>query len=153
MHQRIYQSALKELGLELDFWRIAMRPGKPLIYGKLGSTHFIGLPGNPVSALVCALIFLRPAILAFLGATKSDLPFLEVPILSSLDENDEREDYLRATFERNSSGQLAVSPYKLQDSSMISLITTADVLIVRPPYDKKVKAGEMLRVIPLSHQI
>jgi len=149
----LVQSALKELGLELDFWQIAMRPGKPLIYGSLGSTHFIGLPGNPVSALVCALIFVRPAILGLLGAQNSELPIVEVPTLSSLEENDEREDYLRAMFEKDKNGNLAVFPYGYQDSSMISVFADADALIVRPPFDKRIEVGEIVRAIPLSQKI
>ena len=149
----LVQSALKEIGLDLDFWQIAMRPGKPLIYGRLGSTHFLGLPGNPVSALVCALIFLRPAILALLGAHKCDLPIIEVPIMASLEKNDERQDYLRAKFQKDGNGKLAVSPYDYQDSSMISVFANADALIVRPPFDKKIEVGATVRVIPLAHCI
>ena len=96
---------------------------------------------------------MRPAILALLGALKTDLPILELPILSTLKQNDEREDYLRATFENDSRGKLAVLPYKYQDSSMISVFSMSDALIVRPPFDKQREVGELVRVIPLSHLV
>jgi len=118
----LVQSVLGEIGLELDFWKIAMRPGKPLIFGRIGDTRLLGLPGNPVSSLVCALIFLRPAILRMLGLSNTETTLLPARIDSALAANDERQDYLRATLNRSEDGALGVSPFKRQDSSMMSLL-------------------------------
>ncbi len=146
----LVQSVLGEIGLELDFWKIAMRPGKPLIFGRIGDTRLLGLPGNPVSALVCALIFLRPAIFRMLGLTEAGAATLAARIDCSLTANDERQDYLRATLQRTDNGALGVSPFKRQDSSMISLLANSEALIVRPPFDPPVVEGDMVTIIPLA---
>ena len=149
----LVQSVLGEIGLKLDFWKIAMRPGKPLIFGSIGDTRVLGLPGNPVSALVCALIFLRPAIYRMLGLANEVTPELSARIDRDLAANDERQDYLRATLCAGSSGELLASPFERQDSSMISLLVQSEALIVRPPFDPHVSAGDMVKVIPFSSEI
>ena len=146
----LVQSVLGEIGLELDFWKIAMRPGKPLIFGRIGNTRLLGLPGNPVSALVCALIFLRPAIFRMLGLEDSGSTMLSAQIDRALSANDERQDYLRATLQRTDNGALAVSPFKRQDSSMLSLLANSEALIVRPPFDPAVSEGDTVSIIPLA---
>jgi molybdopterin molybdotransferase len=146
----LVQSVLGEIGLELDFWKIAMRPGKPLIFGRIGDTRLLGLPGNPVSALVCALIFLRPAIYTMLGRAEDGAANMPARIDCALPENDERQDYLRATLQRAENGVLGVSPFKRQDSSMISLLAASEALIVRPPFDPPVAAGDVVDIIPLA---
>ena len=146
----LVQSVLGEIGLELDFWKIAMRPGKPLIFGSIGETRLLGLPGNPVSALVCALIFLRPAIGRMLGLDEDSAACFPARIDRALAANDERQDYLRANLEASESGELAVSPFERQDSSMISLLANSEALIVRPPFDPPVSKGDMVKVIPFS---
>ncbi len=146
----LVQSVLGEIGLELDFWKIAMRPGKPLIFGHIGDTRLLGLPGNPVSALVCALIFLRPAIFRMLGLEDSGLTTLLARIDCELPANDERQDYLRATLKRADSGALGVSPFKRQDSSMLSLLANCEALIVRPPFDPSISEGDTVNIIPLA---
>lgn len=146
----LVQSVLGEIGLELDFWKIAMRPGKPLIFGRIGDTRLLGLPGNPVSSLVCALIFLRPAILRMLGLSNTETTLLPARIDSALAANDERQDYLRATLNRSEDGALGVSPFKRQDSSMMSLLAGSEALIVRPPFDPAVSEGDRVNIIPLS---
>ena len=146
----LVQSVLGEIGLELDFWKIAMRPGKPLIFGRIGDTRLLGLPGNPVSALVCALIFLRPAIFRMLGLADSGSTILPAQIDCALPENDERQDYLRATLQRADNGALAVTPFKRQDSSMLSLLANSEAHIVRPPFDPPVSEGDTVSIIPLA---
>ena len=149
----LVQSVLGEIGLKLDFWKIAMRPGKPLIFGSIGDTRVLGLPGNPVSALVCALIFLRPAIYRMLGLANEATPELSARIDRDLAANDERQDYLRATLRAAPGGELLASPFERQDSSMISLLVQSEALIVRPPFDPHVSAGDMVKVIPFSSEI
>ena len=146
----LVQSVLGEIGLELDFWKIAMRPGKPLIFGSIGDTRLLGLPGNPVSALVCALIFLRPAIGRMLGLMDDAAAEMPARIDRALAANDERQDYLRANLKLAESGELAVSPFERQDSSMISLLANCEALIVRPPFDPPVAEGDMVKVIAFS---
>ena len=144
----LVQKALGPKGFALDFWKIAMRPGKPLIFGKLGETPLLGLPGNPVSSLVCALLFLKPAISSMLGTTaKAEL--LSAKLLRDLPVNDQRQDYLRARTEiRN--GELYVESFQVQDSSMLSTLAKSDALIVRAPQAPAVKRGERVRILPLE---
>lgn len=149
----LVQSVLGEIGLELDFWKIAMRPGKPLIFGSIGDTRVLGLPGNPVSALVCALIFLRPAIGRMLGLTDDAATEMTARIDRALAANDERQDYLRATLRADDGGELLASPFERQDSSMISLLAKSEALIVRPPFDPPLAEGDMVKVIPFASSI
>ena len=134
-------------GLELDFWKIAMRPGKPLMFGKLRGTPMLGLPGNPVSTLVCALIFLRPLLERLHGESlREDAPE-RLPAAVGLAKNDRRQDYLRARIERETSGRETVSPFEKQDSSMLSRLSSADCLIVRPPHAPALPVGEEVEII------
>ncbi len=149
----LVQSVLGDIGLEIDFWRIAMRPGKPLMFGSLGETFLIGLPGNPVSSLVCALIFLAPAIRRMLGMAET-LPRTVIARLGEdLEENDEREDYLRATVTRGPDGSVTATPYSKQDSSMFATIARSDALLVRPRHAPPAKAGDPVTIIPLDGSI
>ena len=107
----LIRSALGDIGLELDFWRIAMRPGKPLLYGTLGDTPVLGLPGNPVSSMVCALIFLAPLLDAFLGRKRGD-PTLSAALGADLGENDQRQDYLRAALAVSGDGALVRDAFR-----------------------------------------
>ncbi|MGB0630395.1 MAG: gephyrin-like molybdotransferase Glp [Alphaproteobacteria bacterium] len=146
----LVQSVLGDIGLEVDFWRIAMRPGKPLMFGSIGDTFLIGLPGNPVSSLVCAIIFLAPALRTLLGM-ESVLPKpAKAQLGSDLGENDEREDYLRATLSRAEDGALIATPFGKQDSSMFATIARSDALIIRPPFAAAAKAGDTVEIIPLE---
>ena len=131
----------------LHFWKIAMRPGKPLISGNVDGIPLIGLPGNPVSTAVCALVFLRPAIAHMTGGTASSLQFL-MPLAVDLGINDQRQDYIRAQI-TTKDGVQVIMPAPRQDSSMMSVLATANALIVRAPYDPAKAAGEFVRVIPL----
>jgi molybdopterin molybdotransferase len=146
----LVQAALAERGMVLDFWKIAMRPGKPLIHGRLGELPMLGLPGNPVSALVCAILFLLPAI-EKLSGLPGDAPTVEpVRLAAPLPANDIREDYLRASLlTRDDSGWLA-HPYPTQDSGMLSRLASADALIIRPPFAPACAAGEVVPAIRLA---
>ena len=109
----------------------------------------MGMPGNPVSSLVCGLIYLRPAIRAMLGLNPQGIT--QTAILGEdLRGNDERQDYLRATTTKNSNGECVVSPFEKQDSSMLFNFTRADCLIVRAPHEKPTRAGEFVEIIPLD---
>ncbi len=142
--------ALRERGLEVDFWGIAMRPGKPLMFGRFGETPMLGLPGNPVSVLVCAILFVRPALATMLGVGQVESPGMTALLGKDLGENGVREDYLRATLTRDGEGNLVAVPFDLQDSSMLSTLARADCLIKRPPFVPPAKTGERVEIIPLA---
>jgi molybdopterin molybdotransferase len=140
-------------GRSIDFWNIAMRPGKPLMFGRvdLGNGAYIpllGLPGNPVSALVCGHNFLLPAMRAMLGLDW-DIHFETAISSADLSENDKREDYLRATLKRQDDGQLVATVFGKQDSSMLRRLSEADCLIVRPPHGPAIKAGAAVPILRL----
>ncbi|MEI9993340.1 MAG: gephyrin-like molybdotransferase Glp [Rhizomicrobium sp.] len=144
----LVQKALAPRGFELDFWKIAMRPGKPLIFGRLGAVPLLGLPGNPVSTLVCALLFLKPTITTMLGISDTVETSTAV-VTRDLKENDGRQDYLRARLEiRN--GERFVEPFAVQDSSMLSVLAWSAALIVRPPQAPAAKAGETVSILLLE---
>ncbi|MBU1315472.1 MAG: molybdopterin molybdotransferase MoeA [Alphaproteobacteria bacterium] len=136
----LVQSTLKAAGMELDFWRIAMRPGKPLMVGSLGEMQVLGLPGNPVASLVCSLLFLEPLVrtLARLPQRRREAQAFAARELAS---NDQRQDYLRATLTPDEGGNLVADPYRKQDSSMMKVFATSDALIVRPPHAPALAAG------------
>ncbi|HSZ74596.1 MAG TPA: gephyrin-like molybdotransferase Glp [Rhizomicrobium sp.] len=144
----LVQRALEPLGLKVDFWKIAMRPGKPLIFGSLGDTPFLGLPGNPVSTLVCAMLFVRPAIAAMLG-TSGEMNVLRVKLAASLPANDSRQDYIRARLTTRD-GEHWAEPFAVQDSSMLGVLAAADALILRPPYAPAAHAGDPVTVTLLA---
>ena len=149
----LVQSVLGDIGLEVDFWRIAMRPGKPLMFGRIDGTYLIGLPGNPVSSLVCAIIFLTPAIRKMLGMDNL-LPETGTARLGTdLPENDEREDYLRASLSSDDKGDIVATPYGKQDSSMFATIARADALVIRKPFASALKAGSAVEFIALKDSI
>jgi molybdopterin molybdotransferase len=145
----LVQAALLDKGMALDFWRIAMRPGKPLMFGRFHQTSVLGLPGNPVSAIVCALLFLKPLMSSLLGAPTLD-PFEPAFVGGDLKENDERQDYLRATLTPQDWGLPTATALSSQDSSGLSVLAKADCLIVRPPHAPPAKAGEPCRIIRLG---
>ncbi|HEY1637712.1 MAG TPA: gephyrin-like molybdotransferase Glp [Rhizomicrobium sp.] len=144
----LVQRALGPEGFVLDFWKIAMRPGKPLIFGRLGTTPLLGLPGNPVSSYVCALVFLKPAMAALLGISIVPETF-DVRLAAALPENDRRQDYLRARIVRRE-GELWAEPFPLQDSSMQKVLAEADALIVRAPHAAAANTGDMAFALPLE---
>ncbi len=146
----LVRRVLGDVGLEVDFWRIAMRPGKPLMFGHLDNTAMLGLPGNPVSALVCSLIFLRPAIAKMLGLGETSVRYGKAELGCDVAGNDRREDYLRATLARDESGGLVATPFEIQDSSMLSRLAHADCLIVRAPHAPAAAKGTPVDIIPLN---
>ena len=144
----LVQKALGPKGFALDFWKIAMRPGKPLIFGHLGTTPLLGLPGNPVSTLVCALLFLKPAIAAMLGANV-EAAHLTARLAADLKANDGRQDYVRARLS-TIDGERVVEAFAIQDSSMLSVLARADVLIVRAPNAPLAKARARVDILLLE---
>jgi molybdopterin molybdotransferase len=149
----LVRSALGAQGLALDFWQIAMRPGKPLMFGRFGDVPLLGLPGNPVSSVVCSVLFLGPALLRMLGA--ADRPDARIVARLGIDlpANDRREDYLRATLTRGADGETVATPFAKQDSSMLSLLAAADGLVVRAPHAPPAAAGERVEVVPLHRSL
>src|SRR5262249_43932822 len=133
------------------FWKVAMRPGKPVIFGMLGEMPILGMSGNPVSALISALMFLRPAIAALLALPDKE-PIFELAILgSAMPENGLREDYVRARIEHGADGGLIAPPFATQDSSMLLTLAQADGLIRRPPCAPPAPKGEPTEVIVFDH--
>jgi molybdopterin molybdotransferase len=146
----LVQSALGAQGMQIDFWKIAMRPGKPVIFGRVGPTPVLGLPGNPVSTLVCATVFLRPALAVMLGQS-APAPEPESALAGrNLAENDGREDYLRARLVRDEAGKLVATPFDRQDSSMLFLLQQADCLLIRPPRAPAVPRGTPVPILRLG---
>lgn len=143
----VMRQALTERGLEVEFWKIAMRPGKPLMFGRLGSTPVLGLPGNPVSALVCGLVFARPMIRAMLGLPPDEQPTEMALLGRALPANDERRDYLRSRLEHAADGRAVVTPFDVQDSSMLSRLADANCLVVRPPLATSAARGDPVPVL------
>jgi molybdopterin molybdotransferase len=146
----LVRSGLTQDGLALDFWSIAMRPGKPLMFGALNGVPMLGLPGNPVSSMVCAIIFLKPALEALLGLATTNEPRQTALLAIDLKENDRRQDYLRARLQIGDDQVRRVTPFGKQDSSMISPLAAADCLVVRPPHAPAARAGTPVEIIPLG---
>lgn len=143
------KSSLAQEGIDLSFWKIAMRPGRPMMHGRLGDMHVLGLPGNPVSAYVCAFLFLVP-LLRKLGGRSDVSVQPEAALLGSdLNGNDERADYLRARLSRSIRGALVATPFPLQDSSMTRVLAEADCLLVREPFAPKALAGSPCVILKL----
>jgi molybdopterin molybdotransferase len=143
-------SALRGEGLELDFWKIAMRPGKPLLYGRLGSQRMLGLPGNPVSAFVTSLVFLVPMLERMLGVAPSTKAQPEALLGEALQANGEREHYMGAASEWREDGARVVRPLPSQDSSLVAGLVRADCLIVRAPRAPALPQGVRVRILPLD---
>lgn len=140
----LVREALLAVGLQLDLWKIAMRPGKPLMYGRLARQRVLGFPGNPVSAMVCARIFLKPLIQALLGLPCAD-DRIHLALAEPLDANGEREHYMRGVA---SSGEVRALPD--QDSSLMRLLAQANCLIIRAARAPAAAAGSMVPVLPLE---
>jgi len=145
----LVQKALTALGRRLAFWKVAVRPGRPMMHGEIETTRVLGLPGNPVSAYVCAFLFLTPLLRRLLG--RSDwMPATESAVLGrELPENDERADYLRGKLERRTDGRLVATAFPIQDSSMLAPLAAADCLIVRESYASAAAAGSECAILRL----
>lgn len=133
-------------GLQLGFYKVAMRPGKPLIFGRLGATPVLGLPGNPVSVGVTALLFLRPAVNVMLSLPAGQ-PAETAVLAVDLPANDERQDYLRAAIAPGSDGEPVVTPFPRQDSSMLRVFADAQCLILRAPRAPAAAAGTRVPIL------
>jgi molybdopterin molybdotransferase len=144
----LVQSTLTAAGMTLDFWRIAMRPGKPLMVGALDGMHVLGLPGNPVSSLVCGILFLEPLLrkLASLPPVSREGTALAAVDLAA---NDQRQDYVRAMLSKSPDGGWLAEPFGKQDSSMMKIFARSDCLIIRPPHAPALAAGEPCPVLLL----
>lgn len=146
----LVQKALAAEGLALSFWKVALRPGRPMMHGRLGAMHVLGLPGNPVSSYVCAVLFLVPLMRRLAGRTDF-APALDVARLGcDLPANDERADYLRATLAPGPDGMPVATPAPVQDSSMLTKLARADCLLIREPHAPAAKAGEPCSIITLA---
>lgn len=147
----LVQKVLTEDGFSLDFWKIAMKPGKPLIFGDWDGMPVIGVPGNPVSALVCALLYLKPALFAMQGHTAPTGANQTVPVTlgAALAANGFRQDHMRARLE-TIDGVLTAFPFSSQDSARLSILSAADCLIVRKPDEPASKKGDAARAILLT---
>lgn len=145
----LVRPALAAEGLSLSFWKVALRPGKPLMHGRLGSLHVIGLPGNPVSSFMGAFLFLVPLLRRLQGRSVVEHARETAVLGCDLKANDERVDYLRGSLTRSGSTAVA-TPFPNQDSSMITPLARADCLIFRPPYAPPAPAGSPCTIIKLD---
>jgi molybdopterin molybdotransferase len=146
----LIQKALGGEGFALGFWKIAMRPGKPLIWGRLGRTPVLGLPGNPVSAMVCGVVFLIPAIARLSGLPGAPPPTRRVVAGVALARNDRRADHLRASLSVDAEGRQVATPAAVQDSSMLATLARADALVLRAPFAPALPAGAEVEAIVLA---
>ena len=146
----LVQPALAAEGLALSFWKIAMRPGKPMMFGALGGMRVLGLPGNPVSAYVCSLLFVAPLIRKLLACQEVERPLTLGVLGRDLPANDEREEYMRATLVRRDDGTFVATPFPQQDSSMLVPLAAADCLVVRPAYAPLAPAGTPCTFVKLD---
>ena len=133
-----------QMGMDQSFYKVAMRPGKPLMAGRLRDFPMIGLPGNPVSAMVCGTVFVVPVLRKMLGLPAAPAARVDLPLGVDLPANGPREHYMRAMVRDG-----AVLPEDNQDSSLLGILSRADVLMVRPPHDGPRAAGEIIGCIPL----
>ncbi|MFC3692988.1 molybdopterin molybdotransferase MoeA [Chenggangzhangella methanolivorans] len=147
----LVQPALEAEGVTLDFWKIAMRPGKPMMAGRRGATLALGLPGNPVSSIVCSLLFLAPALRRLSGRADLDPALLPARLGRDMPENDQREDYMRAALEIGLDGVPVATAFPRQDSSMLRRLSDAECLLVRPAHAPAAKAGDACRILALPH--
>jgi molybdopterin molybdotransferase len=147
-HDLVKQS-LEAEGVAMAFWQIAMRPGKPMMHGRLGGMRVIGVPGNPVSSYVCTLLFVVPLIRALSGR-KSVHHVRESALLGrDIGANDRREDYLRARLEARADGALVANPVNHQDSSLLANLSAAQALVIRPPFAPAAPAGSPCDILRL----
>ena len=147
----LVQKAFAAQGMALSFWKVALRPGRPLMHGHLGAMEVLGLPGNPVSAFVCGVLFLGPLLRRLAG--RADVgPETESAVLGcALPANDERTDYMRAELACGRDGVMVATPYPTQDSSMLAPLAKAGCLVIREPYAPAAAAGARCRIVRLTY--
>jgi molybdopterin molybdotransferase len=143
-------SGLRTRGLVVSFWQVAMRPGKPLLFGGIGAVPVIGLPGNPVSAMVCAALFVLPALALMQGLPAGPPPTVAALLGAPVKKNDHRADHLRATVTHDELGRIVVTPFPVQDSAMLRRLALADALVLRAPNAPALPAGAEVTVIRLD---
>jgi len=142
---------LKDRGMALAFWKIAMRPGKPLMFGRLGGARVLGLPGNPAASFVCARLFLVPLVWRLLGRPLgASLDMLDARLGEALEANGPRQHYMRAVSKRRADGLIQVSPLPVQHSSLMTPLAQADCLLIRPPHAPPVAAGTSVSILPID---
>jgi molybdopterin molybdotransferase len=144
----LVRGALAAEGLDLSFWKVAVRPGRPMMHGRLGGMQVLGLPGNPVSSYVCAFLFLLPLVRRLAGRSDVALARAAAVLGRDLPANDEREDYLRATLADGPDGLIA-TPLPVQDSSLMASLAKADCLVIRPPHAAAAAAGSHCVILKL----
>src|SRR4051794_22791837 len=145
----LVKRSLEAEGTAMAFWRIAMRPGKPMMHGRLGAMRVIGLPGNPVSSYVCAFLFMAPLIRALSGRTDVHNPTEAAVLGRDVAANDVREDYLRARIEERADGILVATPVDRQDSSLLGNLAAARALLIRSPFAPAAQAGSPCVILRL----
>ena len=144
----LVHSVAEDMGMNTSFYKVSMRPGKPLMAGKLNGIPIVGLPGNPVSALVCGTVFITPAINAMLGKHKGSTPAYNAILNTDLPKNGLRTHYMRAVTNLKD-GDLMVSVFEYQDSSLLSILSKATALVIRPQNDSAKVKGDKVKIIPL----
>ena len=144
------QQAFAAEGMALSFWKVALRPGRPLMHGRLDGMHVLGLPGNPVSAYVCAVLFFLPLLRRLAGRSDLALPCETAVLGCALGANDERADYMRATLERRADGILIATPFRAQDSSLLVPLAAADCLLIREPFAPAAEPGSPCVIVNLQ---
>lgn len=133
-----------DLGMERSFYKVAMRPGKPLMAGRLNNAAMVGLPGNPVSAMVCGHIFIAPMIRAMLGLGTEIRPSFTAPLCAPLSANGPRQHYMRARLKQGE-----IHAYERQDSALLTVLADANALLIRPPHDPARAMGEQVAYLPI----
>lgn len=146
----LVRGALQAAGFSIDFHTIAMRPGKPLMYGRRGGQRALGVPGNPVSAMLCSALFLRPMIAQLLGEPPRAEPTEHARLTVGLEAGGPRQHYMRARLSRSSDGTRLVEPLASQDSSLVSLLAAANCLIIRAPGAPAASPGDTVEIMHLD---
>ncbi len=144
------ERALTAEGVKLSFWKVALRPGRPMMHGRLDRMHVLGVPGNPVAAFICAVLFLVPLLRRLAGRTDLSLPVSQAMLGCRLAANDDRAEYMRATLETTPSGAPVATPFTKQDSSMLVPLTQADCLIIREPFAAAAEPGTPCSILNLQ---
>ena len=142
----LVQRALRSEGMDLSFWRVALRPGRPMMHGRLDRLQVLGVPGNPVSSYVCSFLFLVPLIRKLSGRTQIEHVRHRATLGRDLPENDEREDYLRAVLTQGPDGEIA-TPVRVQDSSLMAPLSRSGCVVIRPPHAAAASAGSRVDIL------
>jgi molybdopterin molybdotransferase len=146
----LVQRAFTAEGVKLSFWKVALRPGRPLMHGRVDDMRVLGLPGNPVAAFICAVLFLVPLLRRFAGRADLSLPPAHAVLGCPLPANDDRAEYMRATLSTAPCGAVVATPFPKQDSSMLVPLTQADCLVIREPFAPAAEPGEPCRILNLQ---